>query len=229
MIRLALAALTAGALGAACGASGNGGLAVAGSSRISTPPPASSSTPSSGTGAAHIAVLRPAGRLRHPPRADRVGGGDRLRLGHAVGSRPAVRPSFRHPDPDRRRHRQTDRSAGAAAALDRPLQAGGGRWRPVAGRRPPGVADRPRHRPAAGHPGRGRTRHRTGGGSRVRVGGGRHAGRRRAAADRPSPGHRPAPASAWGGGAVGHHRGRRPGAGWPTPPTTPSSNSWPRS
>ena len=48
MTRLALAALAAAALGAACGASGNG-LAVAGSSRISTPPPSSSTTGSSGT------------------------------------------------------------------------------------------------------------------------------------------------------------------------------------
>lgn len=48
MIRLGLAALAVGVLGAACGASGNG-LAVAGSSRIGPPPPVSSTTASSGT------------------------------------------------------------------------------------------------------------------------------------------------------------------------------------
>ena len=47
MIRLALAALAAAALAAACGASG-GGLEVAGSSHVSSPPPASSSAGATG-------------------------------------------------------------------------------------------------------------------------------------------------------------------------------------
>ena len=211
VIRLGLAALAAGVLGAACGASGNG-LAVAGSSHISTPPPASSTTVSSGTHWSD-AALRSAGRLRHPPGGDRVGGRDRLRLGHAVGGSPAVRPPVRDVDPDRRRHRQADRRSGAAAAVQRPLQAGGGRRRVVAGRRAPGVADRPRHRPAPGHAGRRRPGDRDGGGVRLRVGGCRDAGRRRAAADRSGPGNRRASPRAGGGAAVGDHGGRRAGVG----------------